>query len=46
MLPQHEDLILALFPNARFHAVDGANHWVHADKPVEFTETVAAFLAE
>ncbi|MBC7952817.1 MAG: alpha/beta fold hydrolase [Rhodospirillaceae bacterium] len=46
VLPQHEDLIMALFPNARFHAVDGANHWVHADKPVEFTKVVGEFLAE
>lgn len=46
VLPQHEDLILALFPNARFHAMAGANHWVHADQPVQFTQAVAAFLAE
>lgn len=46
VLPQHEDVILALFPQARFLAMEGANHWVHADKPVEFTKAVADFLAE
>ncbi len=25
-----------LFPQAQMHAVAGAGHWVHADKPVEF----------
>jgi pimeloyl-ACP methyl ester carboxylesterase len=46
VLPAHEDLIQALFPNARFQSVEGANHWVHADKPAEFISAVAAFLAE
>ena len=46
VLPAHEDLILAHFPHARFQAVEGANHWVHADKPAEFIDAVAAFLAE
>lgn len=45
VLPSHEDLIQAQFPHARFHAVDGANHWVHADKPAEFIAAVADFLA-
>ncbi|HLO76147.1 MAG TPA: alpha/beta fold hydrolase [Magnetospirillum sp.] len=46
VLPQHEDLIHALFPNARYRAVDGAGHWVHADKPAEFVAAVAEFLGE
>lgn len=46
VLPQHEDLILALFPHARFQAVEGANHWVHADKPAEFLAAVKGFLEE
>ncbi|MGE5475320.1 MAG: alpha/beta fold hydrolase [Bacteroidales bacterium] len=46
VLPAHEDLIQALFPQARFQAVEGANHWVHADKPAEFVAAVARFLAE
>lgn len=46
VLPAHEDVIMALFPQARFQSVEGANHWVHADKPAEFIAAVAAFLAE
>lgn len=44
VLPQHEDLILSLFPQAQFQAIDGANHWVHADKPQEFAAAVLDFL--
>jgi pimeloyl-ACP methyl ester carboxylesterase len=46
VLPAHEDLIQALFPHARFQAIEGANHWVHADKPADFIAAVARFLAE
>jgi pimeloyl-ACP methyl ester carboxylesterase len=44
VLPQYEDLIMALFPHARLQAVEGANHWVHADKPAEFIAAVTEFL--
>ena len=27
-----------------FHLVDGAGHWVHADKPEEFVEAVKEFI--
>lgn len=46
VLPQHEDLILALFPRARIQAVEGAGHWLHADKPAEFLQAIAGFLDE
>lgn len=46
VLPAHEDLIMALFPNARFQTVEGAGHWVHADQPVEFLSAVELFLEE
>lgn len=45
VLPAHEDLVMALFPGARFHSVDGAGHWVHADRPIEFMSAVELFLA-
>lgn len=44
VLPGHEDLIAALFPDHRLQAVEGAGHWVHADKPAEFIAAVDAFL--
>lgn len=39
------DGIKALFPNAVFAKIPGAGHWLHADKPREFTAAVAAYLA-
>ena len=44
VLPEHRDLIRGLFPNARFAKLLGAGHWLHADRPREFEETVRAFL--
>lgn len=42
--PEYRDTIRALFPAARFAKLMGAGHWLHADKPREFEETVRAFL--
>lgn len=42
--PEHREAIRALFPAARFAKLLGAGHWLHADKPREFEETVRAFL--
>ncbi|KAJ8680874.1 hypothetical protein QAD02_016661 [Eretmocerus hayati] len=38
--------IRKIFPTAKFHYITGAGHWVHADKPVEFLETLTAFVNE
>lgn len=42
--PEHRPAVRALFPNARLVAVKNAGHWLHADKPEAFLETVGAFL--
>jgi len=42
--PEHRATILALFPRARFARLNGAGHWLHADRPREFEETVRVFL--
>ncbi len=42
--PEYRALIRPLFPNARFAKLPGAGHWLHADKPREFEETVRMFL--
>ena len=42
--PDYRDTILALFPKARFARLAGASHWLHADRPREFEETVRVFL--
>jgi pimeloyl-ACP methyl ester carboxylesterase len=44
--PEDRGAILALFPAARFVKIPGAGHWLHADKPREFEETVRVFLSQ
>ena len=44
VLPEHRDTIRVLFPKARFARLPGAGHWLHADKPREFEDTVRVFL--
>lgn len=39
-----EEMIYKLFPQATIQAIQGAGHWVHAEKPEEFTEVVRAFV--
>jgi len=38
--------IYALFPHAEISIIEGAGHWIHAEKPVIFCEQVLAFLSE
>jgi pimeloyl-ACP methyl ester carboxylesterase len=42
--PEHRPLIRALFPQARFARLTGAGHWLHAEQPAAFVDTVTAFL--
>lgn len=42
--PEYRDTIRTLFPAARFAKIPGAGHWLHAEKPREFEETVRVFL--
>jgi pimeloyl-ACP methyl ester carboxylesterase len=42
--PEYRETIRALFPVARFAKIPGAGHWLHAEKPREFEETVRVFL--
>jgi pimeloyl-ACP methyl ester carboxylesterase len=42
--PEHRDTIRSLFPAARFAKIPGVGHWLHAEKPREFEETVRVFL--
>jgi pimeloyl-ACP methyl ester carboxylesterase len=37
--------IRGLFPEAEFTAIEGAGHWLHAERPREFEAVVAEFLA-
>ncbi|MDO9640213.1 MAG: alpha/beta fold hydrolase [Pseudotabrizicola sp.] len=42
--PEYRDTIRALFPAARFAKIPGTGHWLHAEKPRDFEETVRVFL--
>ena len=42
--PEYRETIRALFPKSRFAKLPDAGHWLHADKPREFEETVRVFL--
>ena len=38
--------IQILFPNAQLCTVEGAGHWLHAEKPMPFLEQTLAFLQD
>ncbi|MBR9841670.1 MAG: alpha/beta fold hydrolase [Rhodobacteraceae bacterium] len=42
--PEDRTTIRALFPKARFAKINGAGHWLHAEKPREFIQTLQAWL--
>lgn len=44
--PRAEPAIAALFPQARIATVEGAGHWLHAERPEAFLAAVEAFLSE
>jgi pimeloyl-ACP methyl ester carboxylesterase len=44
VLPDYRETIRALFPGARFAKLPGTGHWLHAEKPREFAETLRVFL--
>ncbi len=41
---EHRPAIRELFPQARFATLRGAGHWLHADQPRAFEETVRSIL--
>ncbi len=44
VLESHEPMIRGLFPSAVFTSITGAGHWLHAERPKPFFETVHRFL--
>ncbi|KAK7063012.1 hypothetical protein SK128_006039 [Halocaridina rubra] len=42
--PVDEEAIQEIFPAATFHYIEGAGHWLHADKPQEFLDLVIPLL--
>jgi len=41
---EDREIIISFFPEAEIVTIDGAGHWVHAEKPQEFGEVVLGFL--
>jgi pimeloyl-ACP methyl ester carboxylesterase len=46
IFPSDMKLIMSMFPIARIEIIPNAGHWVHADQPQAFFETVLTFLQE
>lgn len=44
LLPAHQSTIQQLFPQAKAKVIQGAGHWLHAEKPAAFSKIVADFL--
>ena len=42
--PEHAENIFHLFPGAEMHRIEGAGHWVYAEKPAEFLRIVRSVL--
>jgi esterase len=41
---KHQSLISTLFPAYEFQVIEGAGHWLHAEKPEQFNSLVISFL--
>ena len=44
ILPEHREDILRLFPKSQAKIIQGAGHWLHAEKTIAFNRTVLQFL--
>ncbi|MVM35757.1 alpha/beta fold hydrolase [Spirosoma sp. HMF4905] len=45
ILDEDIPVIKRIFPNAQIETIQGAGHWVQAEKPVEFVEVLMKFIA-
>ena len=46
VLPEHHDVIRALFPLSEIITIEGAGHWLHAEQPDRFLGVLAGLLPE
>ena len=46
ILPEHQSIIGAMFPNAKAKIIQGAGHWLHAEKTAAFNKIVVDFLVK
>ncbi|GAA5142568.1 alpha/beta fold hydrolase [Thalassotalea piscium] len=45
ILPEHKNTITQLFPASKAKIIQGAGHWLHAEKTVAFNKVVLDFIA-
>jgi esterase len=45
IMPEHQEFILSLFPNAGVKVINNTEHWLHAEKPEIFAGLVRRFLS-
>jgi esterase len=43
---KHQENISALFPHAQLKIIQGASHWLHAEKPAQFNRLARNFLLD
>ncbi|PKI17376.1 alpha/beta fold hydrolase [Colwellia sp. 12G3] len=44
ILPEYKEAIMALLPNSTAKIIQGAGHWLHAEKTIAFNKIVADFI--
>lgn len=44
ILPEHKAIIMALFPDSKAKIIQGAGHWLHAEKTSVFNKIVLDFI--
>jgi esterase len=44
ILPEHKEAIVALLPNSKAKIIQGAGHWLHAEKTIAFNKIVTDFI--
>lgn len=44
ILPEHREIILQLFPKSKAKVIQGAGHWLHAEKTAIFNKIVNDFI--
>lgn len=44
ILPEHREKIVQLFPHSKARIIQGAGHWLHAEKTQAFNRSVMTFL--
>ena len=44
ILPEHKNAIAKLLPNSKAKVIQGAGHWLHAEKTIAFNKIVTDFI--